>query len=248
MSETNRVQRWREEKRQQGLKAVTIWLTAEEELRLKDLALQWHCSPSALVQHALAQFSAQTPPSSSAATDTLPIRELIRAELGALQPELSTLQVEVTAIQAELAAMQAGQAPVTETVTEAVTATLARDLPALVRQLVEGLALEALGLPVTDTNGDVTDTGPPGEARAVLEERASPRPVPRGKLVPELSEDLVKIAEVRRQHPDISERAFTELLFDRGIYRHRAKNGSEGPMPHSTLRGWLKRAREAGLL
>jgi hypothetical protein len=30
----------------------------------------------------------------------------------------------------------------------------------LVRQLVEGLALEALGLPVTDTNGSVTVAGP----------------------------------------------------------------------------------------
>jgi hypothetical protein len=48
MSETNRVQRWREGKRQHGLKAVTIWLTGEEELRMKDLALQWHCSPSAV--------------------------------------------------------------------------------------------------------------------------------------------------------------------------------------------------------
>jgi hypothetical protein len=35
---------------------------------------------------------------------------------------------------------------------------LARDLPALVREIVEGLALEALGLPVTDMFGDVTDT------------------------------------------------------------------------------------------
>ena len=67
-------------------------------------------------------------------------------------------------IREELAAREAGQAPVTETVTESVTATLARDLPALVRQLVEGLAREALDLRVTDTNGIVTDTEPPGEA------------------------------------------------------------------------------------
>jgi predicted transcriptional regulator len=139
MPETSRVQRWREEKRQQGLKAVTIWLTQEEESRLKDLALQWHCSPSALVQQALAQFSPQTPPSISSETETTQIRELIRAEL---------------------TAMQAEQPPVTESVTEVVTDTLARDLPALVRQLVEGLALEALGLPVTDTNGSVAVTGP----------------------------------------------------------------------------------------
>src|SRR5215217_6747328 len=151
MSETNRVQRWREEKRQQGLKAVTVWLTQEEELRLKDLALQWHCSPSALVQQALAQFAPQTAPSISTTTDMSQIRELIRAEF---------------------IAMHAEKTAVTDTVTEVVTETLARDLPPLVRQLVEGLALEALGLPVTDTgNGvvtdtysNVTDTEPPGEA------------------------------------------------------------------------------------
>ena len=40
MPEPSRVQRWRDDKRQRGLKAVTIWLTGEEELRLKDLALQ----------------------------------------------------------------------------------------------------------------------------------------------------------------------------------------------------------------
>jgi hypothetical protein len=136
MTETNRVQRWRETKRQQGLKAVTIWLTPEEELCLKDMALQWHCSPSVVMQQALAQFSPQTPPRTSTATDMSQIRELIRAEFLAMQGETTA---------------------VTETVTEVVTETLARDLPVLVRQLVEGLALEALGLPVTDTDSDVTD-------------------------------------------------------------------------------------------
>jgi len=137
MSEPSRVQRWREGKRQHGLKALTIWLTTEEELRLKDLALQWHCSPSALVQQALAQFAPQTAPGISTATDLSQIRELIRAEFLALQ---------------------ADKLDVTDTVTEVVTDTLARDLPALVRQLVEGLALEALGLPVTDTDyGSATD-------------------------------------------------------------------------------------------
>ena len=142
MAETNRVQRWREGKRQEGLKAVTVWLTTEEELRLKDLALQRHCSPSALMQQALAQFASHTPPGISTATDTSQIRELIRAELAQVQAEATS---------------------VTDAVTEAVTATLARDLPGMVRQLVEGLALEALDLPVTDTNGIVTDTDSPGE-------------------------------------------------------------------------------------
>jgi len=155
MSEPSRVQRWREGKRQHGLKALTIWLTTEEELRLKDLALQWHCSPSAVVQHALAQVSPSPTAQHSSPPDTTQIRELIRAEMDARQAE---------------------QAPVTETVTEVVTATLARDLPTLVRQLVEGLALEVLSLPatdmfcdvtdteddITDTHGDVTDTEIPG--------------------------------------------------------------------------------------
>jgi hypothetical protein len=137
MSEPSRVQRWREGKRQHGLKAVTLWLTQEEELRLKDLALQWHCSPSAVVQHALAQFAPQTAPGISTATDMSQIRDLIRAEFLALQAE---------------------KPAVSETVTEVVTDTLERDLPALVRQLVEGLAREALDLPVTDAFGDVTET------------------------------------------------------------------------------------------
>src|SRR4029450_5702223 len=101
---------------------------------------QWHCSPSAVMQQALAQVTMSPAPHNGGPTDTSQIRELIRAEF---------------------MAMQAAQASVTETVTETVTDTLARDLPALVRQLVEGLALEALGLPVTDTYSDVTDTQEP---------------------------------------------------------------------------------------
>src|SRR5215471_5038228 len=172
MAETNRVQRWREGKRQEGLKAVTVWLTTEEELRLKDLALQGHCSPSALVQQALAQFAPHTPPGISTATDTSQIRELIRGEL---------------------AAMQAGAASVTDTVTDIVTVTLARDLPALVRNLVEGLALEALGLPVTDTNSNVTETEAPG-----VQDKA-----PRGSTPPprqfKLTPRQVKSLRTKRQ-------------------------------------------------
>jgi len=153
MAETNRVQRWREGKRKEGLKAVTVWLTTAEELRLKDLALQRQCSPSALMQHALAQFASQTPPGISTATDTSQIRELIRTELTAMQAEATS---------------------VTDTVTEAVTATLAQDLPAMVRQLVEGLALEALGVPVTDMGSNVTDTD-------ISEEAKSRQPAPRGR-------------------------------------------------------------------
>jgi hypothetical protein len=65
--------------------------------------------------------------------------------------------------------------------------------------------------------------------------------------MPALTEDIVKITEARRQDPDISEREFIQRLFDRGIYRHRAKDGSEVPLPHTTYRDWMKKAREAGL-
>jgi hypothetical protein len=63
-------------------------------------------------------------------------------------------------IRAEFLALQAEQRPATDTVTEAVTETLERDLPVLVRESVEGLAREALGQPVTDTNSNATVTGP----------------------------------------------------------------------------------------
>jgi hypothetical protein len=169
MSERSRVQRWREGKRQQGLKAVTVWLTQEEALRLKDVALQWHCSPSAVVQRALAQVTTSPPAQNSIPPDTLQLRELIRAELDAREAE---------------------KAPVTDTVTEVITDMLARDLPVLVRQLVEELALEALGFPVTDTNGRVTDTEIP-------EEEPEPRKVgrPRGAM----SQWLVALL---REHPE----------------------------------------------
>jgi hypothetical protein len=64
----------------------------------------------------------------------------------------------------------------------------------------------------------------------------------------ELSETIVKIAEARAQYDKLSERAFIQLLYDRGMYRHQAKDGSEVPLPHSTYRDWMQRAREAGLL
>jgi len=70
MSETTRVQRWREAKRQHGLKAVTIWLSEAEDMRLKDLALQARCSPSALVQQALHQFTPTRPQENSDPQDT----------------------------------------------------------------------------------------------------------------------------------------------------------------------------------
>src|SRR5262249_7720187 len=83
MPTESRVKRWRDNKREQGLKHVSVWLTTEEELRLKDLALQWHCSPSQVVQRALAQLSTTPTPEHGNPTDMLRIQELIRAEVAA---------------------------------------------------------------------------------------------------------------------------------------------------------------------
>ena len=93
------------------------------------------------MQQALAQVTTSTSSQNGSPPDTSQIRDLIRTEF---------------------IAMQAEKTSVTETVTE----TLARDLPGLVRQLVEGLALEALGLPVTDTCSNDTDTMSHGEGTA----------------------------------------------------------------------------------
>jgi hypothetical protein len=93
-------------------------------------------------------------------------------------------------IRAEFLAMQGEKIAVTDTVTEVVTDTLARDLPGLVRQLVEGLALEALGLPVTDTNGVVTDTEPSSVA------------TPRQSSQRKRGEIGQRIAALLREHPE----------------------------------------------
>jgi hypothetical protein len=133
MSESKRVQRWRNAKRQQGLEPLTIWLSHEDKARLLDMAQQWHQSPSEMIREALAQFNPVSPHVTATETDTEQLRALIRDELAA-----SPL--------------------VTATATDAVTATLAQELPALVRQIVEELALEAMGLPITATYSDITDT------------------------------------------------------------------------------------------
>ena len=133
MSETDRVQRWRQRRREEGKEPMTLWVSREDKLRLEALAQTWHCSPSELVHQALAQFHPGKPGVPGHVPDT-----------GQLQAVIQEALVQAPAV--------------TAFVTDAVTATLARDLPALVRQCVEGLALEALGAPVTDTNGNVPDT------------------------------------------------------------------------------------------
>ena len=86
----SRVKRWRDNKRQQGLKHVSVWLAPEEEMRLKDLAIQWHCSPSQVMQRALAQIGTTTTLEHSSPTDKLQIQEWIRAEVAAAMQATQT--------------------------------------------------------------------------------------------------------------------------------------------------------------
>jgi hypothetical protein len=125
MGEVSRVTRWRERLRQQGKKAVTVWLSADEELRLKDLALQWHCSPSEIMQHALAQFHPGRPPRLGDDTETQ------QHNLGN-DTDISQIQAW---LQAELPGMVRGIVEqlavemLTETVAEAFTDTEDEEFP-----------------------------------------------------------------------------------------------------------------------
>jgi hypothetical protein len=223
MAATNRVKCWRDAKRDSGLKAVTVWLTQEEECRLKEIARQWHCSPSTVMQRALAHLTPHTPSQSGSPPDTLLRRELIRAEL---------------------ARMQVAQPPITDTVTVTVTATPESETAGEVESAREYVIVSGNSV-VTDTGkGAVPDTGAPNVPTAL----APAVPEPTAQTAPALPEAIRKIAAARTQYDTMSERAFTQLLFDRGLYRHRAQDGSEVPLPHSTLRDWLQRARDAGVL
>ena len=69
MGDTQGVQAWHTRQREEGKTPVTVWLSREEKRRLEALAQPWHCSTSALVQHALSAFHHASPPVTAAVTD-----------------------------------------------------------------------------------------------------------------------------------------------------------------------------------
>jgi len=171
---TTRVARWRQRLREEGKAALTIWLTTDEKLRLEDLARTWHTSPSALIQQALAGYQPTQALRDLTDTDTsrlrLLIREVLSEEWAGLVRAMAASRTTVTEMCTDTITDTSSAVFVTDivtetaadtiadTVTETVAATLARGLPALVRQIVEGMALEAIGLSATDTHSDVTAT------------------------------------------------------------------------------------------
>ena len=89
----------------------------------------------------------------------------------------------------------------------------------------------------------IVEQTPSGQTPAPQQEMLEPAI----KTTPALSEDIVKIAEARAQYNRMSERAFTQLLFDRGIYRHKAKDGSEHKNYSLTVPGEIAEALPDGL-
>ena len=84
MSDTDRVQRWRKRQREDGKEPMTIWLSHDEKLRLEDLAQTWHCSPSTLVQQALAQYHPGSPALPGTLADTAQLRVLVADIMAAM--------------------------------------------------------------------------------------------------------------------------------------------------------------------
>lgn len=140
MSDTDRVQRWRQRQRQAGKEPLTIWLTTEEKLRLEDQALRMRLSPSELVQRMLAQWHGESSPVTDTVTDTEQLRALVQHELALSQH-------------------------VSATVADTVTATLHQALPALVRALLQEQQAVSVSATVTDTV-TATSTAPGEDSRA----------------------------------------------------------------------------------
>jgi predicted transcriptional regulator len=86
MSDTGRVQRWRQRQRKEGKERMTLWLSQATKARLEDLARVWHSSPSEMVEQALVQFHPGTPsvPGIEAALEQLQtlVADIVRDVLG----------------------------------------------------------------------------------------------------------------------------------------------------------------------
>ena len=153
MSESERVQRWRQRQRQAGKEPLTIWLTSAEKLRLEDQALSMRCSPSELVQQALAQWHGESSSITDTVTDTGQLRavtdtvaDTIRQEL----PRLVRLAVEELQLQSAL--------PVTDTVTDTILQGVTDTVTAMKTSPLSHAGNIDVTATVTDTQSIVTFT------------------------------------------------------------------------------------------
>jgi hypothetical protein len=61
-------------------------------------------------------------------------------------------------------------------------------------------------------------------------------------------EKFLEIVDMAAQYDKLSRGELSQLLYDRGVYRAKAKDGREVPVNRGTLQKWLDQARDAGLL
>jgi hypothetical protein len=125
---------------------------------------------------------------------------------------------------------------------------------------------ETLALPidmpqVSETPEPLADTPPPsasqvnGQGAPATQPPTHPAHVPQATETPMRHgrpgisrETLEAIADERTLCEGLSIREFSQRLFDKGIYRAKAKDGRAVPVDHSRLRRWLDQAREAGMM
>jgi hypothetical protein len=91
--------------------------------------------------------------------------------------------------------------------------------------------------------------GRPLEGQQVAQVGAPARMRPRGTQRP-LPPHITRIVEERAkfQYSRLTLDDFARHLFDTGIYKTRANDGTEQPVNRGTLQKWLKRAEQGGML
>ena len=177
MSESERVQRWRQRQREAGKEPLTIWLTSAEKLRLEDQALSMRCSPSELVQRLLAQWHGESSPVTDTVTDTEQLRAVTDAVADTMRQELPLLvrlAVEELQLQSAL--------PVTDTVTDTILQGVTDTVTAMRTSPLSHAGNIDVTATVTDTQSivtfTVTDTEEAIEAADVTATVTDTSPVP----------------------------------------------------------------------
>ena len=182
-----------------------------------------------LIREALAAYLADTLPTGA------PTAQPTGADtLHAIQSHLAALTARVEILELALTTVPTPRRPAADRSADSVPTpadTNADSTPTCADSCADSLPTAA------DSSADTAlthaDTAPPPTT--------APRP-------DELPAHIQRIADARAQYDKLSERAFAQLLYDREIYRHRAKDGSDVRIPHTTLRQWLQQARDAGVL
>lgn len=161
MSESERVQRWRQRQREEGKKPLTLWLTVQDTRVLEQMATRQHCTPADVVHHLLAASSV-----TDTETDTPTVADTVTATAGVSDTVTATLRQElpmlVRAIVQELQLQSSRPVTATVTDTEISPSSHAENAPATdtVTATGDDMRAPSVTATVTDTGSHVTDTVP----------------------------------------------------------------------------------------